>query len=116
MTDENVEYVHTSYLDILRTRGMQGLQKNMPLWKFKLSEGEYEALKQTLRIHTSDLAKYGEEAVFAMRSGGEETIRAIFLPKKMLLWVLEFIAVMPTSCIKLREKHYKNMVIRFYTH
>lgn len=62
MTDENVEYVHTSYLDILRTRGMQGLQKNMPLWKFKLSEGEYEALKQTLRIHTSDLAKYGEEA------------------------------------------------------
>lgn len=62
MTEENVEYVHTSYLDILRTRGMQGLQKNMPLWKFKLSEGEYEALKQTLRIHTSDLAKYGEEA------------------------------------------------------
>lgn len=62
MTEENVEYVHTSYLDILRTRGMQGLQKNMPLWKFKLSEEEYEALKQTLRIHTSDLAKYGEEA------------------------------------------------------
>lgn len=62
MTEENVEYVHTSYLDILRTRGMQGLQKNMPLWKFKLSEGEYETLKQTLRIHTSDLAKYGEEA------------------------------------------------------
>ena len=29
MTEENVEYVHTSYLDILRTRGMQGLQKNM---------------------------------------------------------------------------------------
>lgn len=62
MTDENVKYVHTSYLDILRTRGMQGLQKNMPLWKFKLSEEEYEALKQTLSIHTSDLAKYGEEA------------------------------------------------------
>ena len=62
MTEEDVEYVHTSYLDILRTRGMQGLQKNMPLWKFKLSEEEYEALKQTLRIHTSDLAKYGEEA------------------------------------------------------
>lgn len=62
MTDENVEYFHTSYLDILRTRGMQGLQKNIPLWKFKLSEEEYEALKQTLRIHTSDLAKYGEEA------------------------------------------------------
>ena len=41
---------------------MQGLQKNMPLWKFKLAEEEYEALKQTLRIHTSDLAKYGEEA------------------------------------------------------
>lgn len=34
----------------------------MPLWKFKLSEEEYEALKQTLRCHTSDLARYGEEA------------------------------------------------------
>ena len=51
MTDENVEYVHTSYLDILRTRGMQGLQKNMPLWKFKLSEEEYEASKQIGRAH-----------------------------------------------------------------
>ena len=109
MTDENVEYVHTSYLDILRTRGMQGLQKNMPLWKFKLSEEEYEALKQTLRIHTSDLAKYGEEAALCYAEWWRRDY-------KMLLWVLEFIAVMPTSCIKLREKHYKNMVIRFYIH
>lgn len=64
MTDEDVEYGHTSYLDILRTRRMRGLQKNMPLWKFKLSEEEYEALKLTLRSNTSNLAKYGEEAAF----------------------------------------------------
>lgn len=62
MNNENLEYSHTAYFNILKTRGMQGLQKNMPLWKFKLSEEEYEALKQTLRCHTSDLARYGEEA------------------------------------------------------
>lgn len=62
MNNENLVYSHTAYFNILKTRGMQGLQKNMPLWKFKLSEEEYEALKQTLRCHTSDLAKYGEEA------------------------------------------------------
>lgn len=62
MNNENLVYSHTAYFNILKTRGMQGLQKNMPLWKFKLSEEEYEALKQTLRCHTSDLARYGEEA------------------------------------------------------
>lgn len=62
MNNENLVYSHTAYFNILKTRGMQGLQKNMPLWKFKLSEEEYEALKQTLRCHISDLAKYGEEA------------------------------------------------------
>lgn len=62
MNNENLVYSHTAYFNILKTRGMQGLQKNMPLWKFKLSEEEYEALKQTLRSHTSDLARYGEEA------------------------------------------------------
>ena len=56
MNNENLVYSHTAYFNILKTRGMQGLQKNMPLWKFKLSEEEYEALKQTLRSHTSDLA------------------------------------------------------------
>lgn len=62
MNNANLVYSHTAYFNILKTRGMQGLQKNMPLWKFKLSEEEYEALKQTLRCHTSDLARYGEEA------------------------------------------------------
>ena len=62
MNNENLVYSHTAYFNILKTRGMQGLQKNMPLWKFKLSEEEYEALKQTLRCHMSDLARYGEEA------------------------------------------------------
>ena len=62
MINENIEYSHTAYLDLLKTRGMRTLQKNMPLWKFKLAEEEYEALKQTLRSHTNDLARYGEEA------------------------------------------------------
>lgn len=66
MNNENLVYSHTAYFNILKTRGMQGLQKDMPLWKFKLSEEEYEALKQTLRCHTSDLARYGEEAAFVL--------------------------------------------------
>lgn len=86
MNNENLVYSHTAYFNILKTRGMQGLQKDMPLWKFKLSEEEYEALKQTLRCHTSDLARYGEEAACAMQNGGEETIGGLFHPKRMLLW------------------------------
>ena len=41
---------------------MQGLEKNKPLWKLKLTDAEYESLKQTLRSHTESLAKFGEEA------------------------------------------------------
>lgn len=33
MNNENLVYSHTAYFNILKTRGMQGLQKNMPLWK-----------------------------------------------------------------------------------
>ena len=40
MNNENLVYSHTAYFNILKTRGMQGLQKDMPLWKFKLSEEE----------------------------------------------------------------------------
>lgn len=53
---------HSTYASILKARGMDGIEKNTPFWKLKLSEEEYEDLKQTLRNHTYDLYKYGTEA------------------------------------------------------
>ena len=53
---------HIAYCRILQTRNIQGLRKNMPLWKLKLTEEEYELLKQTLVNHSFELGKYGIEA------------------------------------------------------
>ena len=53
---------HIAYCRILQARNMQGLRKNMPLWKLKLTEEEYELLKQTLINHSLELGKYGIEA------------------------------------------------------
>lgn len=58
----NLEHNNTAYKEILQTRGMSELPKDMPLWKFKLTDTEYESLKQTLRNHTYDLHQYGVEA------------------------------------------------------
>ena len=53
---------HIVYFNILQSRGMKGLQKDYPLWKFKLTDEEYENLKRTIRIHTYEIRKYGLEA------------------------------------------------------
>ena len=53
---------HGVYFDILRSRGLTGLEKDMPLWKLKLSDLEYEGLKQALISNDYQLNKYGEEA------------------------------------------------------
>ncbi len=53
---------HSAYFNILKTRGMEGLNKNMPLWKLKLTDIEYENLKKTLRSHLYDIHNYGIEA------------------------------------------------------
>ena len=53
---------HTAYFEILKTRGLKGLQKDTPLWKLKLTDSEYDSIKQTLRSHTADLHRYGIEA------------------------------------------------------
>ena len=53
---------HAALLKILQSRGMEELQRNYPLWKFKLTDEEYEDLKQTLRSHLYDIHKYGVEA------------------------------------------------------
>ena len=53
---------HTAYFEILKTRGLKGLQKDTPLWKLKLTDSEYDSIKQTLRSHTADLHLYGIEA------------------------------------------------------
>ena len=53
---------HAALSNILRSRGMERVQRNFPLWKFKLTDEEYESLKQTLRSHLYDINKYGFEA------------------------------------------------------
>lgn len=53
---------HAALLNILQSRGMEKLQRNYPLWKFKLTDEEYESLKQTLRSHLYDIHMYGVEA------------------------------------------------------
>ena len=53
---------HTALLNILQSRGMAKLQRNYPLWKFKLTDDEYESLKQTLQSHLYDIHRYGVEA------------------------------------------------------
>ena len=55
-------YNHAAYLQILQARNRQGLHKNEPFWKLKLTEEEYESLKSTLRNNADNLASYGEEA------------------------------------------------------
>lgn len=56
---------HAALLNILQSRGMEKLQRNYPLWKFKLTDEEYESLKQTLRSHPYDLNRYGLEAALS---------------------------------------------------
>lgn len=58
----NIANNHATYFHILQSRKMNGLEKNRPLWKFKLTDAEYESLKQTLRSHRNELYKYGIEA------------------------------------------------------
>ena len=53
---------HTSYANILLSRGIKTLEKNTPLWKLKLTDVEYNGLKQTLKEHENNLSCYGMEA------------------------------------------------------
>lgn len=55
-------YNHDAYKNILLFRGMKGTERNMSLWKYKLTDNEYVSLKNELRIHTEELGKYGMEA------------------------------------------------------
>ena len=62
MYNNEVSSDHKAYYNILETRGMSELKKGMPLWQFRLTDSEYEELKQTLRSHTHELYRYGIEA------------------------------------------------------
>lgn len=62
MYNNNLAYNHSVFHEILQSRGMTGLSKNYPLWRFRLSDSEYESLKQTIRDHTTELNRYGIEA------------------------------------------------------
>lgn len=52
----------TSYASILSSRGIKTLEKNTPLWKLKITDAEYDGLKQTLKEHEYNLSLYGMEA------------------------------------------------------
>lgn len=58
----NLSYDHTAYFKILQARNMKGIEKNMPLWKLKLTEEEYDSLKLALTENYFDLEEYGMEA------------------------------------------------------
>lgn len=62
MYNNEVSSDHKAYYNILETRGMSELKKGMPLWQFRLTDSEYDELKQTLRNHTHELYRYGIEA------------------------------------------------------
>lgn len=62
MNIKDITYGHDSYMNILSSRGIKLIDKNMPLWKFKLTDEEYENLKKDLRCHTYELKNYGMEA------------------------------------------------------
>ena len=62
MNIKDITYSHDSYTNILSSRGMKGVDKNMPLWKLKLTDEEYENLKKDLRLHLYELNNYGIEA------------------------------------------------------
>ena len=47
---------HTALLNILQSRGIEKPQRNYPLWKFKLTDEEYECLKQTLIIGIKEIS------------------------------------------------------------
>lgn len=53
---------HTALHEILQSRGLADLPENMLLWKLKLSEAEYDALKKCLIDYKYALSLYGVEA------------------------------------------------------
>ena len=62
MNGTNFTHSHTTYINIMSSRGMNRIEKNMPLWKFKLTDKEYNNLKEELRINAHNLKYYGIEA------------------------------------------------------
>ncbi|MCM1141696.1 MAG: hypothetical protein NC453_24260, partial [Muribaculum sp.] len=58
----NSAYPHTALHEILQSRGMADLPENMPLWKLKITDSEYEALKKCLYEYKYALSLYGLEA------------------------------------------------------
>lgn len=62
MNLNNYSNRHDVYSNILLSRGMQGIDGNMPLWKLKLADEEYNNLKFELRSHAGELGDYGMDA------------------------------------------------------
>lgn len=58
----NSAYPHIALHEIFQSRGMVDLPENMPLWKLKVTDTEYEALKKCLYDYKYALSIYGLEA------------------------------------------------------
>lgn len=57
-----LSYHHSALSRIMQERNMTRLEWNVPLWKLKLSEEEYDSLKRTLWANCHSLENYGIEA------------------------------------------------------
>lgn len=84
MVNDISSYDHSAYFQILQARNRQGLHKNEPFWKLKLTEEEYEALKQILRSNTDRLSKYEEEAALCYAEWWRRDYRGDFPSKEQV--------------------------------
>lgn len=53
---------HEILTEILRSRSYNEYPNNFPLWKFRLTETEYDALKKVIQLHAHELYRYDMEA------------------------------------------------------
>ena len=72
---KDITYSHDSYTNILSSRGMKGVDKNMPLWKLKLTDEEYENLKKDLRLHLYELNNSPIEKRLKLFQGQNDVVK-----------------------------------------
>lgn len=75
---------HSLLRDILQTRGMDSLPKNYPLWKFKLSDEEYDGLKRTIQSNVVYLYKFGIEAALCYAEWWRRDYRGYYPNKEQV--------------------------------
>lgn len=106
---------HSLLRDILQTRGMDSLPKNYPLWKFKLSDEEYDGLKRTIQSNVVYLYKFGIEAALCYAEWWRRDYRGYYPNKEQ---VAIDVGVLNTirNCLMQPKVHWNRMAIRFCIH